>query len=84
MPPLPREDFITVADAIARADAVLPGSGEDDPERWPAVIAVCEFIESDPEEFWDFVVRWAATWMQTFATLLPLADWNTCWNTTST
>jgi hypothetical protein len=52
---------MTVQEAIARAEAVLPGhvapEGESDP-RWQAVIAVAEFIESDPEAEWSFALRW--------------------------
>jgi len=47
--------------AIARAEAVLPGrpaaEGEVD-GRWQAIIRVGEFIESEPEAVWAFVVRW--------------------------
>jgi hypothetical protein len=55
---------MTVQEAITRADAVLPGhaasDGEPDP-RWQAVIAVAEFIESDPEAVWSFILRWACS-----------------------
>jgi hypothetical protein len=55
---------MTVQDAIDQADAVLPGTaapdGETDP-RWQAVIAVAEFIESDPEAVWSFVLRWGCS-----------------------
>jgi hypothetical protein len=48
-------------EAIALADAILPGraaaEGERDP-RWQAIIAVGEFIETDPESVWLFVQRW--------------------------
>jgi len=52
---------MTVEEAIAAADAILPGvaapDGETDP-RWQAVIAVAEFIETDPEPVWSFALRW--------------------------
>jgi hypothetical protein len=53
---------VTTADAIAEANQILPGTPapEDaatDP-RWQAIIAVGEFIESDPEAVWEFVARW--------------------------
>ena len=52
---------MTVQEAIAQAEAILPGraapEGEIDP-RWQAVIAVAEFIESDPEAVWSFVRQW--------------------------
>jgi hypothetical protein len=47
--------------AIAHAETLLPGSpaaeGEVD-RRWQAIIRVGEFIESEPEAVWAFVVRW--------------------------
>jgi hypothetical protein len=47
--------------AIARAEKVLPGTpapdGAPDP-RWLAILVVGEYIESNPEEIWEFVVRW--------------------------
>jgi hypothetical protein len=52
---------VTVQEAIAAANALLPGhaapEGEIDP-RWQAVIAVGEFIEDEPEAVWSFIVRW--------------------------
>jgi hypothetical protein len=51
----------SVADAIARANDLLPGvaaaDGETDP-RWQAIIAVGEFVESNPDEVWEFAARW--------------------------
>src|SRR5580765_1676085 len=53
--------MMTVEEAIAAPDAILPGvaapDGETDP-RWQAVIAVAEFIETDPEPVWSFALRW--------------------------
>jgi hypothetical protein len=55
---------MTVNEAIARAEAILPGKeaaeGENDP-RWQAVIAVADFVESDPEPVWSFVERWGTS-----------------------
>jgi hypothetical protein len=52
---------MNVADAIARAESILPGEraaeGEEDP-RWQAIIAVAEFVETDPDPVWAFVERW--------------------------
>jgi hypothetical protein len=52
---------MNIAEAIQNADAVLPGEqaaeGEED-VRWQAIIAVGEFVESDPEPVWSFVERW--------------------------
>ena len=54
---------MTVGEAIAAADAILPGvaapEGDTDP-RWQAVIAVAEFIETDPEAVWQFALRWGS------------------------
>ena len=52
---------MTVHDAIAKAEAVLPGQAAPDgeiDERWQAIIAVGEFIETDPDAVWAFIVRW--------------------------
>ena len=44
-----------------RVESILPGlrapDGELDP-RWQAIIAVGEFVESDPEKVWEFSARW--------------------------
>jgi ribosomal protein S18 acetylase RimI-like enzyme len=56
-------DRVTVAEAIAAADRVLPGTaapaGVSDP-RWQAIIAVGAFVETHPAEVWAFVERWGA------------------------
>jgi hypothetical protein len=58
------DHVMTVDQAIARAEAILPGSaaaeGDIDP-RWQAIIAVGECIEDDPEPIWPFVRRWGST-----------------------
>ena len=55
---------MTVDDAISAAEKVLPGNvaPEDalDP-RLQAVIAVGEFIETEPESVWVFIRRWGAS-----------------------
>ena len=47
--------------AIARAEAILPGvpalEGKTD-RRWQAMLRVADFIESRPEEVWQFCLRW--------------------------
>jgi hypothetical protein len=54
---------MNVNEAIAQAEAILPGTAapedEKDP-RWQAIIAVGEFIEDQPEAVWSFVERWGA------------------------
>jgi hypothetical protein len=51
-----------VFDAIAEAEKMLPGvsdTGEarHDP-RWQAIISVGEYVETNPEEVWQFAARW--------------------------
>jgi hypothetical protein len=49
-----------VRQAIREADALLPGEpvevGQD--PRWQAVIAVGEYVESEPDAVWRFIRRW--------------------------
>jgi hypothetical protein len=51
----------SVEKSIALADSLLPGvpapEGEID-ERWQAIIGIGEFIATDPEPIWEFIVRW--------------------------
>ncbi len=53
---------MNVQAAIRRAERLLPGvpaeTGRD--PRWQAIIAIGEFIESDPEPIWQFVAKWGA------------------------
>lgn len=50
-----------VRQAICSAERLLPGKpapdGELDP-RWQAIIRVGEFIKSNPDEVWEFALRW--------------------------
>ena len=52
---------MTVQQAIAAAEALLPGraapKGRIDP-RWQAMIAVGEFIETEADAVWFFIRRW--------------------------
>lgn len=54
---------MSVTNAIRQADRLLPGEDCDEgpSPRWQAVIAVGEFVESDPEPVWEFVKRWGAS-----------------------
>jgi hypothetical protein len=50
-----------VLDAIKFAESVLPGRPAPDGEtdvRWQAIIAIGEYIESNPEEVWQFAAKW--------------------------
>ena len=53
---------MTVNDAIAAAETILPGVAADDDAaadpRWQAVIAVGKFIEEHPDEVWAFAAKW--------------------------
>jgi hypothetical protein len=51
---------MTVQDAIAAAEQVLPGSEAPDDPRWKAIIAVADHIETDPELVWQFALRWGS------------------------
>jgi hypothetical protein len=55
---------MTVNESIAFAETLLPGQaaleGESDP-RWQAIIAIGDFIETDPEAVWTFITRWGAS-----------------------
>ena len=48
--------------AILRAERLLPGKpapdGELDP-RWQAIIRVGKFVASNPDEVWEFTLKWA-------------------------
>lgn len=52
---------MSVTDAIERANAILPGEpapeGQEDP-RWQAILAIARYIESHPEEVWQFAHHW--------------------------
>jgi hypothetical protein len=52
---------MSVRDAILDAEAVLPGEPVEEGTdlRWQAIIRVGEFVESDPEPIWGFILRWS-------------------------
>jgi hypothetical protein len=54
---------LTAEQAIEAAERVLPGEpapeGDSDP-RWQAIIAVGEFVKTDPETLWPFALRWGS------------------------
>jgi hypothetical protein len=54
---------MSVQDAIRVAEALLPGEpapeGEKDP-RWQAIIAVADFVPTEPEAVWEFVRAWGS------------------------
>jgi hypothetical protein len=52
---------VSVQETIRKAERILPGVAAPDREkdpRWQAVIAVGEFVETNPDEVWEFVARW--------------------------
>ena len=54
---------MTVEKAISVAESILPGHAAPDGEmdaRWQAIIAVSEFVESEPEVVWLFARKWGA------------------------
>jgi hypothetical protein len=49
-----------VRQAIRDANACLPGepAAEGQDPRWQAIIAVGEYVESEPERVWGFIRHW--------------------------
>jgi len=50
-----------VEEAIRAAEAIFPGRmvrGDAPDPRWQALFVIKEFLESDPEPIWAFIVRW--------------------------
>lgn len=49
--------------AIQAAEALLPGrpapDGKNDP-RWQAIMKIEDFVESEPEAIWPFVLKWGS------------------------
>jgi hypothetical protein len=54
---------MTVSEAIAVAELLLPGTpapdGSEDP-RWQAVIEIGNFVPDEPEAIWPFVLKWGS------------------------
>ena len=54
---------MTVEDAIAAAEKLLPGQaapdGAVDP-RWQAIMKIEDFIPQEPEAIWPFVLKWGS------------------------
>ena len=54
---------MTVQEAIAAAEQLLPGCAAPDgaeDARWQTIIAVGEFVEQEPNAIWPFVLRWGS------------------------
>jgi len=54
---------MTIREAIKKAEEILPGTpvvGDGLDPRWQAIIDVGEFVETHPNEVWDFVARWGS------------------------
>jgi len=52
---------MTVQEAIEAAERILPGEAAPDDEedpRWQAIIAIGEFLDSQPESVWKFIECW--------------------------
>lgn len=52
---------MSVHRAINRAESLLPGTPTAESQidrRWQAIIRVGDYVESNPEEVWQFVRRW--------------------------
>jgi hypothetical protein len=55
--------IMTVQEAIAAAERLLPGRAAPEDEedaRWQAVIVISKFIEYAPEAIWPFVLHWGS------------------------
>jgi len=54
---------MTVQEAIAAAEQILPGhaapDGVEDP-RWQAIIEIGHFASQEPEAIWPFVLKWGS------------------------
>jgi uncharacterized protein (DUF433 family) len=49
--------------AIQAAEALLPGQSAPDSKndpRWQAIIKIGNFVESEPEAIWPFVLKWGS------------------------
>ena len=52
---------MTAVKAISDANAILPGIAAPDnaqDPRWQAIIAIADFVQTDPDPVWTFVARW--------------------------
>lgn len=51
---------MSASHAIERANSLLPGTtdGKVEDQRWQLICRVGDYVESDPEEVWQFVRRW--------------------------
>ena len=53
---------LSVQQVINDAEKVLPGTKAPDDDyndpRWQSIIAVGEYIETDPNEVWQFILKW--------------------------
>ena len=50
---------MSVLEAVRRANAILPGNPQEkNNDRWQAICAIGEYVESEPEVVWLFVCRW--------------------------
>jgi hypothetical protein len=66
-PESPKADSRTpnagVLDAIRYAESLLPGipasEGQKD-DRWQAILHVANYVDTNPEEVWQFVRRWGS------------------------
>ena len=59
-----REECMTVQEAIAAAEKILPGHavpGDALDPRWQAVIQVGHFVPEEPEAVWPFALRWGSS-----------------------
>jgi hypothetical protein len=53
---------LSMQQAIDEAEKILPGvrapEGDYNDPRWQSIIAVGEYIETNPHEVWQFILKW--------------------------
>jgi len=55
---------MTIDEAIREAEKLLPGVPAPDDQqdaRWQAIIKVGEFLETHPDQVWEFCLRWGVS-----------------------
>jgi hypothetical protein len=55
---------MTVGEAIAAAEKILPGhevSDVTEDPRWQAIVKISDFIPQEPEAIWPFVLKWGSS-----------------------
>lgn len=54
---------MSVRDTVRQAEALLPGepAPDDQPDpRWQCIIAIGQYIETEPQAIWEFIRTWGS------------------------